>query len=49
MKVKNVNNTYLGSPSYQYWELINFVLDYLHSNFVKKSNSRISLGLLLTH
>ena len=36
MKVKNVNNTYLGSPSYEFWELINFVLDYLHSNFAKK-------------
>ena len=46
MKVKNVNNTYLGSPSYEFWELINFVLDYVHSNF---ANSRISLGLLLTH
>ena len=45
MKVKNVNNTYLGSPSYQFWELINFVLDYLPI----LQTSRISLGLLLTH
>ena len=36
MKVKNVYNTYLGSPSYESWKLINFVLDYLHSNFAKK-------------
>ena len=46
MKVKNVNNTYLGSPSYQFWELINFVLDYLHYNFAKQK-SKILLQIIV--